>query len=291
MIRPLLKTMRPKQWIKNVIIFVPLVFDQKLTDFSLALVTFLGFLIFCLLSSSVYIINDLSDIEADQQHPKKKNRPLASGALSVRAARIAAVVFILISFVGGILLSLEFTVIAGTYLLLNIAYTTRLKHIPILDVLVLSFFYVLRVWAGVVLVDVERFSPWLYVVTLFGALLIGIGKRRAEMILLKENANSHRRVLDGYTLAFLDQMMIIVASITIMTYSLYTFFAPNLPENDSMMLTIPIVLFGLFRYLYLIMVEESVGAPEEILFSDRQIQLTIILWGLVVIAIFYFFLV
>ncbi|MGW8250016.1 MAG: decaprenyl-phosphate phosphoribosyltransferase, partial [Anaerolineales bacterium] len=147
--------------------------------------------------------------------------------------------------------------------------------------------FLLRVAAGVVLIDVARFSPWLYVVTTLGSLYLGFGKRRAELALLADGANAHRRVLDGYTLPLLDQMITIVSSTTIIAYSLYTFSAPNLPENHVMMLTIPFVIYGIFRYLWLIQVKHSGGAPEDALLSDRPLQVSIVLWGLSVLLIFY----
>ena len=151
----------------------------------------------------------------------------------------------------------------------------------------LASFYVLRVAAGVVLIDVARFSPWLYVFTTFLSLFLGIGKRRAEMTLLAESANSHRKVLQGYSIPLFDQMIIIVVTVSIVTYSLYTFSAPNLPENHAMMLTIPFVIYGVFRYLYLIQIENSGGAPEDVLFTDRPLQVSILLWGLAVVVVLY----
>jgi 4-hydroxybenzoate polyprenyltransferase len=281
--------MRPKQWAKNLFIFAPLVFDEKLTDFDSVRKTLFGFIIFCLLSSAVYLINDLADVDADRNHPTKKNRPIASGKLSVSVARLAAILFIVLSLVAAYFLSPVFAGLAFSYLLLNLAYTFRLKHIVLLDVLVLASFYVLRVGAGVILVDVERFSPWIYAFTIFLALLIGIGKRRAEMTMLAHGATAHRRVLDGYTIPFLDQLNVIVCAATIMTYSLYTFSAPNVPENHTMMLTIPFVIYGMFRYLYLITVREIGGAPEDIVYTDRPLQVDVVLWGFSVLLIFYIF--
>ena len=168
-----------------------------------------------------------------------------------------------------------------------LAYTSRLKHIPILDVLVLATGFVLRVHSGVTLINVERFSPWLYVITTLGALYLGFGKRRAELALLQDGAKSHRRVLDGYTIPLLDQFITIVSSTTILAYSLYTFTAPNLPDNHTMMLTIPFVIYAIFRYLYLIQVSQVTGAPEEVVLTDRPLQITIILWGIAAMAVFY----
>ena len=293
MLRALLKTMRPKQWAKNGFIFAAAIFDGKLTHPDVFLVTLAGFLLFCLLSSTVYIINDLADIEADRQHPTKRFRPIPSGRLPIRTARFAAIVFIIIVFPLAYLISPLFALFCLVYLGINLAYSSWLKHIPIMDVLVLASLYVLRVGAGVALVNavsqIGRFSPWLYVFTTFLALFLGVGKRRAELNLLEGAANSHRKVLEGYTLPLLDQLITIVISMTIITYSLYTFSAENLPPNHTMMLTIPFVIYGIFRYLYLVEVHHSGGAPEEVLFADRPLQVTIFLWGLTIFLIFYVF--
>lgn len=285
----LVKAMRPRQWIKNGVIFAALVFDQQLTpdNMSAILRTTLGFIIFCLLSGIVYIINDIADIEADRAHPEKRNRPIASGSLPISIARAFAIGVIIIIFPLSVLLSPQFAVIALAYLLLNLAYSFKIKHIPLLDVFAIALGFLLRVAAGVVLIEVARFSPWLYVVTTLGSLYLGFGKRRAELALLAEGANAHRRVLDGYTLPLLDQFITIVSSTTIVAYSLYTFSAPNLPDNHIMMLTIPFVIYGIFRYLWLIQVKHSGGAPEDVLLSDRPLQVSIVLWGCSVLLIFY----
>lgn len=284
---PLLQTMRPKQWAKNGLLFIALIFDGQLFHLEALGRTLAGFGLFCLFSSLVYIINDLADMEADRNHPIKRQRPLPSGALPPEVARRAAGVIFILTTGLAFILSWDFALIGLTYLLLNLAYSKWLKHIPILDVMVLAAFYVLRVGAGVTLIVVARFSPWLYVFTIFMALYLGIGKRRAELMLLEEEANSHRKVLEGYTIPLLDQLITIVSASAIFTYSLYTFLAPNLPENHVMMLTIPFVIYGIFRYLYLVQVENCGGAPEEVLFTDRQLQATILLWGIAIFVIFY----
>ena len=287
MLLALLKTMRPRQWTKNFFVFAALVFDAQLTNSPAVLITLAGFLIFCLLSSVVYILNDVADREADRQHPKKRLRPIASGVLPVRAAVAAALILLVLVVPLSFLLTLNFALIAMLYLVVNLAYSTRLKHEPILDVLVLASLYVMRVGAGVALIDVARFSPWLYVSTIFLALYLGIGKRRAELNLLAAEANAHRRVLEGYSMPLLDQLITIVSSIAIMTYSIYTFSAENLPTNHTMMLTIPFVIYGIFRYLYLLQVKHSGDAPEEVLLTDRPLQLTLVLWGLAIFLFIY----
>lgn len=284
----LLKTMRPRQWTKNAFVFGALVFDRQLfIPLSFAR-TLAGFLLFCLASSAVYILNDLADLEKDRQHPEKRHRPLPSGQLSPRLALFAALLLLAVTFSLSAALSPAFLGVLVAYVLLMLLYSKWLKHVPILDVLTIAAGFVLRVHAGVTLIPVERFSPWLYVVTTLLALYLGFGKRRAELAMLAENAGAHRRVLDGYTLRLLDQYILIVSGTTIIAYSLYTFSAPNLPANHSMMLTIPFVLYGIFRYLYLIEIEHEGGAPEEILLSDRPLQLAIFLWVLAVLVIFYF---
>ncbi len=287
MIQALFKTMRPRQWTKNGFVFFALMFDKQLFLREPFLRTLEGFALFCLVSSAVYLINDIADVEADRKHPEKKHRPIASGKLPLSAAWIAATVLVAIALPLGYLLSPTLAIILAIYLAINILYSRWLKHIPILDVFIVSSGFVLRVAAGVALITVERFSPWLYMITTLFSLYIGFGKRRAEMSLLETGAGSHRKVLDGYTLPLLDQLITIVSGTTIVTYSLYTFTAPNLPENHSMMLTIPFVVYGIFRYLQLIQTGHAAGAPDEVALKDRPLQVTVILWVISVIAIFY----
>ncbi len=285
--RALIKSMRLRQWTKNAFVFGALVFDRQLLIPFSFFRTLAGFFIFCLTSSAIYILNDLADIEKDRQHPEKRHRPLASGQLSPRLAWTAAFILLLVSVGAAAILSRAFLGVIFLYVFIMVLYSKWLKHIPVLDVITIAAGFVLRVHAGVTLIPVERFSPWLYVVTTLLALYLGFGKRRAELAVLAENASAHRRVLDGYTLRLLDQYILIVSGTTIIAYSLYTFSAPNLPANHTMMLTIPFVLYGIFRYLYLIEVKHEGGAPEEILLSDRPLQIAILLWILAVLLIFY----
>ncbi len=290
MFKALIKSMRPRQWAKNVFLLAAIVFDRQLTNPTAMSRTLVGLIIFCLLSSTVYLLNDIADIEADRNHPIKRLRPIASGALPLNTAIVTSVVLMLISIPAAYLLSPRFAIIAAIYFLLNLAYSKYLKHIPLIDVMILAAFYVIRVVAGVSLIQVERFSPWLYVVTTLLALYIGFGKRRGEILLLQEaNMDSTRKVLEGYSLSFLDQLITIVSGTTIVSYSLYTFSAPNLPENHSMMLTIPFVVYGIFRYLYLIQIKGEGGAPDELFLTDRPLQATIFLFGVAVLIIFYIF--
>jgi len=279
--------MRPRQWTKNAFLFAALIFDHQLTNFRSLGVSILGFSLFCLISGSVYLINDVMDIDADRQHPHKKNRPIASGKLPIQAAIFSAFAITVIALIASFSLSKWFFVIILIYFVTNLLYSRWLKHVPILDVMIIAFGFVLRVAAGVSLIEVERFSPWLYVVTTLFALYLAFGKRRAELACLADGAQKHRKVLNGYSLAFLDQLITIVSSTTIVAYSLYTFSAPNLPENHMMMLTIPFVLYGIFRYLYLIQIKNAGGEPEELLLTDRPLQVCILLFGFFVFLVFY----
>lgn len=286
--KALLKTMRPKQWAKNVFLFAALVFDRKLTNVEAILHTVAGAIVFSLVASVVYIVNDIADVEADRQHPVKRNRPIAAGKLPIPAAWGVAILLALLAFPSAYFLSPAFALITLLYLLLNLAYSKWIKHVPLLDIIVLASFYLIRVAAGVTLIDVVRFSPWIYVFATFLSLLIGAGKRRAELSELAEGPAAQRRVLDGYTLGFLDQLITLASGMTIITYSLYTFSAPNLPENHAMMLTIPFIIYSVMRYQYLLQVQNAGSAPEDLVLMDRPLQMAIFLWGLAVLVVFYF---
>lgn len=285
MLKYLLKAMRPRQWTKNAFVFAALVFDRQLFVLDSLGRTALAFAVFCLLSSSVYLMNDVFDVGSDRLHPVKKNRPIASGLLPIPTAMVASTLLVLISLIVAYALSLELAVIATVYFLLNLAYSKWLKHIVLIDVMVIAFGFVLRVAAGVSVIHVQLFSPWLYVVTTLLALFLGFGKRRSEMAI---EDNSTRKVLSGYSIAFIDQMITVVSATTVIAYSLYTFSAANLPNNHLMMVTIPFVLYGIFRYLYLIQVKNAGGEPEELLLKDHPLQAAIVLWGLACVVIFYF---
>ena len=283
----LLKTMRPKQWPKNVFIFTALVFVEELFTPAPLLKTIAAFFLFCLMSSAVYLINDVVDIEKDRQHPTKRLRPLPSGQLNPSVAIAAGALIPLVTLPLSFRLDFYFGLVALAYFLTMIVYSFILKNIMILDVLTIAAGFVLRAVAGAVVISVP-ISPWLYVCTTLVALFIGFSRRRHELVLLAENANQHRASLNEYSLPLLDQMIAVVTSATIIAYSLYTFSAPNLPPNHAMMLTIPFVLYGVFRYLYLIHVENKGGTPEEIFLSDLPMIIALGLWALAVIAVLYF---
>lgn len=285
----LLRTLRPRQWIKNGFVFMALLFDKKLFVWPLLIKTTFAFILFCMISSTVYIINDLADLEKDKQHPKKRRRALPSGQLKPWFAILSALGILGVCLPLSFWLGVYFGITVLTYFLLNLAYSFYLKHLVIVDVMVVAAGFVLRVAAGVIVAQAERFSPWLYLCTIFLALFLAIGKRRNELILLAEGAENHRKILDEYTVDFLDEMSHLVTAGAIIAYSLYTFSAVNLPPNNAMMLTIPFVLYGLFRYLYLIHVKGEGGAPEMLIYTDLPFLLDLVLWGIAVVLIMYVF--
>ncbi len=287
MLRDLIRSMRPRQWPKNAFVFVALLFDRKFFDPASVWPTVVAFVLLCLMSGAVYLMNDLADIESDRRHPTKRHRPLPSGRLNPRVAGVAAVVLATVSLVAGYFLSRELAVILLLYLLSQIAYTFRLKHVVLIDVLTIAAGFVLRIAAGVAVIDVERFSPWLYIFGGFLALFMALGKRRHELVLLGGEAANHRAILDDYNLDLIDRLQGVVTTSAVVSYSLYTFLAEGLPDNHAMMLTIPFVLYGIFRYLYLIHIRNEGGAPEEILLRDRPFQVNLLFYGLTVFVALY----
>lgn len=281
--------MRPRQWAKNVIVYAGIVFDGQLFVLSSFLTVTVSFVLLCLISSAIYIINDLVDIESDRQHPKKRFRAIASGALPVPVARVASVVLIVGSIGGALAFSPLLAVVLLSYLLLHLLYSWRLKRIVILDLMSVAGGFVLRVLAGVVVIHVQAFSPWLYACTGLLALFIVIGKRRQELLELGEAAGGIRLTLGQYSLPLLDDMLRMVITSTFIAYLLYTIEAPSvlLAGTKMGLLTVPFVLYALWRYLYLIHVEGDGSAPEDVLFRDRPLQISILLWGLTFVAILY----
>jgi 4-hydroxybenzoate polyprenyltransferase len=282
----LLTAARPKQWPKNLILFGPLVFAYKLLAPDLLARELAAFLAFCLVSSAIYMINDVLDLENDRVHPEKRFRPLASGQVTVAQSIAAACVLGL----GGIglafVVSLPLGLAAAGYVALMLGYSTALKHLVIIDVFAIAAGFVVRAVAGALAISVV-ISPWLYVCTLLLALFLGFSKRYNELLLLEDSAAGHRRSLSEYTPAMLEQLMSILVASTIMAYSLYTFSAESLPANHSMMVTIPMVLYGIFRYYYLVHKRNLGGAPELVLLRDLPLMLDVALWGAVAVAVLY----
>lgn len=284
----LVKTMRPKQWLKNLILFAGLIFAHHLFIFDSFIRTVAAFFLFCLLSSAIYIVNDIKDIERDRAHPLKSRRPIAAGQLSLGIAAIFAAIIAGIALVLAFLLDIEFGYVASLYAMLLFAYSFYLKHVVILDVLTISLGFVLRAVAGAVVIDVE-FSSWLLLCTILLALFLGLSKRRHELVLLGDNAHSHRKILEEYSPHLLDQMIGVVTASTLMAYALYTM-APETREKfgtSYMILTIPFVIYGIFRYLYLVHQKEQGGNPTMILVTDKPILINILLWGLVSVLLIY----
>ena len=281
-----LRSLRPKQWLKNVLVFAALVFSHQLTDARAFAEVVIAFLCFCAASSAVYVLNDLRDQESDRLHPVKRFRPIAAGEVPTTHAAGMSVVLAIVSLVVAFMISPYFAALIGGYMLLNILYSLYLKHEVIIDVFSISAGFVMRAAGGAVVLAVP-ISPWLYVCTIVLALFVGFGKRRHELQLLEERAGGHRRNLDDYSAQLLDQFIVVTAGATIMAYSLYTFVADNLPDNHLMMITIPFVLYGIFRYLFLVHERQEGGAPEQLILSDRPLLASVFLWGVTSVIIIY----
>jgi 4-hydroxybenzoate polyprenyltransferase len=286
--KAIIESLRPRQWIKNAFIFAGLIFDGQLNHLQPFLRVLAATIIFCLVSGVTYTINDLLDIKSDQLHPTKKNRPIASGRLSKQTAVVLIIVLGSVAITSAYLLSPYFALLCVGYTLLMLAYSKWLKKLVIIDVMIIAIGFVLRVIAGLLVIQVRYFSPWLLVLTTLLALYLGFGKRLSELNLLENNAGAHRQVLNGYTVSLLNQYLLVILSGILITYSMYTFNAHPDLSNHWMMLTIPLVLYGIFRYMHLIQSGTRAAAPEDILLGDRPLQVTILLWGLMVVALIYF---
>lgn len=285
-----LVTLRPQQWVKNLLLFAGLIFSQNFYDLNLLLKSLAAFGLFCLLSSSIYVINDIMDIESDRKHPLKSNRPIAKGEIKISTAFILFILLALVSFGFSILLSLPFALMALSYFALNLVYTQYLKHVVIIDVMCIAFGFVIRAVAGAVVIGVE-ISAWLVVCTILLALFLGFGKRRHELLLLDTQASDHRKILTEYSPYFLDQMISVVTASTVVAYAFYTLShdVETKLGTKYMDLTIPFVLYGVFRYLYLIHQKEGGGSPTKMLLTDTPLLVNIILWFLAVMLIIYVF--
>jgi len=270
-----------------------LIFDGQLFVIDSFLRVFMAFVLLCFMSSTVYIINDLVDIESDRQHPVKRNRALPSGQLPIPMAIGAAILMPTVVLVIAFSFSVPLAMVLVVYLLLQLAYSFRLKHIVIVDLLTLTFGFVLRVVAGVVVIQVENFSPWLYVCTGLLALFLAVSKRRQEIILLGGNGQAAlvRRIYKDYTVELLDKILGVVVASTFITYTLYTIETPSrLMANRYMgLLTVPFVIYGLFRYMYLIYVRGETAPPDEVLLKDRPMQIDILLFAISFVLILYVF--
>jgi 4-hydroxybenzoate polyprenyltransferase len=284
----LLISLRPSQWTKNLLVFAALIFAVKLFDLSAVLAASEAFVIFCALSGVVYLVNDVADRDTDRRHPTKSRRPIAAGALAVPTALLAAVILGALAIGSAFMLGWRFGAVAASYVTLQVLYSGPLKHIVIIDVLTIAIGFVLRAIAGAVVLNVE-ISHWLFVCTILLALFIALAKRRHELVLLADDAISHRPILGEYSAYLLDQMIAVVTASTLIAYIFYTIS----PETEQKFgtswlgLTIPFPLYGIFRYLYLVHRREGGGSPADLLLNDRPLLACVTLWVVAVVLIIY----
>jgi 4-hydroxybenzoate polyprenyltransferase len=283
----LLVSVRPRQWVKNLFVFAGVIFSHKLftPDVTRA---FAAFAVFCALSGVVYLLNDVADRERDRVHPTKRKRPVASGALSVRAALGAALVLAVIALAAAAALGRPFLLTAVAYVVLLVVYSAKLKHVVIVDVITVATGFVLRAVAGAVAIDVE-ISGALLICTVLIALFLALGKRRHEYLTLDAEAARHRPILAEYSAALLDQMIAVVTASTVTAYALYTMAPETVAKFDTRLLpaTLPFVLYGIFRYLYLLYRKDMGGNPAELFVNDRALLINAALWVGAVVAIIY----
>jgi 4-hydroxybenzoate polyprenyltransferase len=288
--RSILATLRPQQWVKNFVLLAGLIFSQNLDKPDFILKSLAAFALFCLLSSSVYIFNDIMDVESDRKHPLKSARPIAAGQIKVSTGVFLFVVLAIASLGLSFWLNPLFALTALGYFVLNLLYSVYLKNVVIIDVMCIALSFVIRAVAGAVVIGVE-ISAWLVVCTTLLALFLGFGKRRHELMLLEEQATGHRKSLSEYSPYFLDQMISVVTASTVVAYAFYTLSHEVKVKLGAshMELTIPFVLYGVFRYLYLIHQKEGGGSPTRMLLTDRPILVNVILWLIAVVLIVYVF--
>ncbi len=289
MMPPLLRAMRPIQWVKNVFVLAPMVFAEQLLDVGLMLRALAAFAVFCCAASAIYLINDIRDREEDRRHPQKKHRPIAAGTLSVGAARVAAIVLAAAGVAGAMYLGQKFLALLVIYLVINLLYSSGgLKKVVILDAMAVASGYVLRVLAGGAAVGVA-ISDWLLLCTTFLALLMIFSKRRHEILLLADNAADQRSVLSNYSPPFLDQLVNVVTASTVVSYALYAVDDDTVARfgSDNLIYTVPLVLFGIFRYLYLTYQQTEKRNPTEAILFDPPSLANLALWGLLVVWIVY----
>jgi len=284
----ILQSLRPKQWTKNLLVFAGLVFSRNLFDATNFLRSLAGFVAFCLLSGAVYIINDLADVESDRLHPKKRLRPVASGRLKPGTAWVAAVVAAMFSLAGAFWLDWRFGLVSLAYFLMQLAYSFKIKHMVVLDVMTVAAGFALRAFAGTVLVHVT-ISSWLFVCTILFALFVALAKRRHELLFLENGGTSHRVVLENYSESLLDQMMAVATSSTVIAYCLYTIAPETVAKfgTNHLIVTVPFVLYAVYRYLYLAYRKEMGGDPERALLTDVPLMVDVLLWMASVVAVVY----
>ncbi len=283
-IKAILQLMRPKQWIKNFFVFAAIIFSGNLLNLNLFKINIVTFILFCLTSSTIYVLNDIVDLEKDQKHPEKRKRPLPSGKVSKNTAIILDIVIFLVVMVTSYkFVSYRIMLIYMTYIITNIMYCFKLKNVVILDVMLITLGFVLRVESGSIATGV-RVSPWLFLCTILLSLFLALNKRKSEIITLKDKRGSHRKILEDYSIELLDNMLTIVTPSILISYCLYTF---SSVQSRSMMYTIPFVLYGIFRYQYLMTKNNIGGKPEDVFQKDIPFLVDIILWVLSIGVIIY----
>ena len=287
-IKPIWITLRPKQWSKNILLFVGLVFSQNLFQIGLFIKVSEGFVLFCLAASSIYVFNDIHDRESDRKHPEKCRRPLAEGTLQASEAYMVCMGLAAIAFILAFMMDRTFFVILLAYFILNLAYSLKIKQIVILDIMFIASGFVLRILAGTTLAGVSP-SDWLIICTITLSLFLGFSKRRNELVLMGENAGYQRKVLKEYSIHFLDQMISMVTACTVMSYILYTVSPETVDRfgTKNLIFSIPFVLFGVFRYLYLIYLKKTIENPIDLILKDFPSLLNILLWFSAVMIIIY----
>jgi 4-hydroxybenzoate polyprenyltransferase len=268
--------MRPRQWTKNLVVFAGLIFSRNIGNWSMQWKVWATFIAFCAVVGAGYILNDILDRENDRVHPTKKFRPIASGRLGIGKAGMVAASLVIVTLAACYFVDPYLPLFLAAYLVLQVAYALLLKHLVIIDVLAISGGFVLRATAGAEVIHVS-ISAWLLICTMLLALFLALAKRRAELVLLEDEASSHRRNLEHYSIALVDQMTAVTASATLVSYALYTFTVFD--QSRGMMITIPFVLYGIFRYLYLVHKELKGGSPEQILLTDKPLLIDIMLWA------------
>ena len=282
-IKNYIRLMRPKQWIKNFFVFAAVVFSKNIFNIDCLFKAGLAFVCFCLISSCAYVLNDLVDVEKDRHHPRKQYRPIASGVVKQMEAIVILMILLGLATVLSFNVSWYFGIAVLAYFINNLLYSFALKHIVILDVMSIAIGFLLRVIGGALAIDVD-ISEWILLCTLLISLFLGLSKRRNELITLESSAGKHRKILEEYSSEFINNMLSIVTACTVMSYSLYTFSAYT---NNYMMFTIPFVLYGIFRYQYIVYKKNEGGSPEEVILSDKPFLINIILWIIVSIVILY----
>ncbi|MDP2914628.1 MAG: decaprenyl-phosphate phosphoribosyltransferase [Candidatus Aminicenantes bacterium] len=285
-----IRSLRPSQWTKNLFVFAALIFARKVFDGPLFLSTLGAFAVFCLLSGSIYLVNDVLDYEEDRVHPKKSRRPIAAGRIGRGAAVGTAVFFAAVSLGGALVLNPGLFIAGAIYFVLQIAYSIKLKHVVILDVFIVASGFVIRVVAGGLVIRVPL-SSWLLICTTLLALFIALSKRRHELVLLEENASSHRPILKEYSAYLLDQMISVVTASTVIAYCLYTVSEDTVKKlgTSHLLYTTPFVLYGIFRYLYLVHKKGQGGSPEELILKDKPLAVSVFLWIATAVGILYYF--